>query len=180
MTVAKHTSPPFIYSGLSSDTKPDATPLSVFIETDTGDQYQMLTTWTKNQDALSQYITMTTLLAGENYADWIGGFIQVAGGAPCYEEVDLSGSTQLNAFSTEKKLILGIRYWGITEGDLYFMDADDNITSIHLFDSRVHGVQREPIQAKIIYNQGASGAPTDVFPTATYPLGVYMTKAVTA
>ena len=180
MTVAKHTSPPFIYSGLSSDTKPDATPLSIFYETDTGDEFLMLSSWTQCKDALSQYTTLTTLLAGENGASYSGGYIQVSGGGPEYKEYDMSGGTNQTTWATEKKLILGIRYYGDTGGIIGFVDYGDNETYITVRDATQYGIQEIGIQAKVIYGQGNGTFPTTACGDANDILGIFKTKVMTS
>ena len=175
MAVTKHTKPPFIYSGLSSDSKPNATPLSVFIETDTGDQYQMLTTWTKNQDALSQYITMTTLLSGENFAAWAGGFIQTAATGPDYYEPDLTVSGY-DAYGDANQLILGFDYFG-SGGTIYVTTYNDQVRAVTMRDSAIYGIQSKAIQCKKIWGTTESPATTACDGT-TGEIGIYMTKVI--
>jgi hypothetical protein len=45
MTVVKHTEPPHTFTGLSSDSKPDAPDRSVFYELDTGIEDVKLSAW---------------------------------------------------------------------------------------------------------------------------------------
>ena len=132
----------------------------------------------------SAHMTMTTLLAGENGAAWAGGFIQTAATGPVYKEKDLSGATQYDAWGTDKSLILGWDYYG-PGGLIYFVDYGDNLTFRTMKDSNIVGVQSFTGQAKLIYNQGAVGAPTTAFdgdftPGGDYFFGVFLTKVVTS
>ena len=135
--------------------------------------------------SLSQWITMTTLIAGENFPAWIGSFIQVSGGAPVYHEPDLTGASAYLAFDTHNRLILGFQYFG-PGGVIYFTDADDNLDYMTVKNSQVYGITEKPLQAKTIFQQGAGGAPSTAFTDTglsggeTHFIGLYMTKVVTA
>ena len=177
MAVESKRSPKLFY-GLSSDTKPteDVPIASVFIETDTGDEFLWLDSWTQHKGSLSSYMTMTTLLAGENFAQFAGGFIQVSATGPEYVEVDLSGSTEYNAWSTHKKLILGFDYYG-PGGLIYFGDFSGNITYATMRDSASVGWQSKACQARVMYQQGAGGAPSTAY-TGDFTIGLYLTQVI--
>ena len=130
----------------------------------------------------SAWMTMTTLLSGENFAAWAGGFIQTAATGPSYVEPDLTGATAWNAWDAYNKLILGFDYFG-PGGVIYFTDYDDNLTFCTVKDSLTYGVQSKACQAKTIFQQGAGGAPSTAFTDTglggdTHFIGIYMTKVI--
>jgi hypothetical protein len=177
MSVESKVSPKLFY-GLSTDAKPttDVPICSVYIETDTGDEFLWLDTWTQHKGSLSTYMTMTTLLSGENAAAFAGGFIQVAATGPEYVEPDLSGATAYNAWDTHKKLILGFDYYG-PGGLIYFEDYSGNLTYATMRDSASVGWQSKACQARVMYQQGAGGAPSTAY-TGDFTIGLYLTKVI--
>ena len=154
MTVAKHTSPPFIYSGLSSDTKPDATVLSVFVETDTGDEFIMLSNWTQCKDALSQFATLSTLIAGERYADQVFGYIQTYGTVPRCHEPNMTAAN-FDAWALNNEIIIAMEYrgaGGVIVGDT----VSGEVESKTVLNTAVYGIQVVPTQFTRIYQQGTT------------------------
>ena len=122
----------------------------------------------------SAWMTMTTLLAGENFANFAGGFMQVAATGPDYWEPDFSGG--LSVYASLNKLVLGVRYWGTTEGVLTIFTYDDRETPVTFLDSSIYGIQEVAVQAKTINGTSPGvGAASTIDLTK---LGVYMTKVI--
>ena len=92
----------------------------------------------------------------------------------------MSGGTNQTTWATEKKLILGIRYYGDTGGIIGYVDYGDNETYITVRDATQYGIQEIGIQAKVIYGQGNGTYPTTACLDANDILGIFKTKVITS
>ena len=176
MAIESKLSPKLFY-GLSTDSKPiqDVPIASVFIETDTGDEFLWLDTWTQHKGALSSYMTMTTLIAGENAANFSGGFIQTSATGPDYYEPNLTISGY-DAYGDANQLILGFDYFG-SGGTIYVTTYNDQVRAVTMRDSAVYGIQSKSIQCKKIWGTTESPATTACDGTRG-EISIYMTKVI--